>query len=143
MERDQDPTVIGNFLDNQDNPRINSLTSDKTLVWNAIVGVFLYGGIPTIYYGLEQEMSDGNQDPENREALWLYNDYSTTATESFGRIIVANKIRSTLNADPSWLNSVATVLAIQSQDIALLRGPALIVLTNVRPILYITGSVQR
>ncbi|ORX41302.1 glycoside hydrolase superfamily [Kockovaella imperatae] len=125
-----DPTVIGQFLDNQDLPRFNSLTSDKSLVYNAIVGCFMYGGIPMIYQGLEQELSDGHDDPYNREALWLYNDFSTS-TPSYVNIANVNKIRHALNGDDKFLNSVATVQSVRDQDIALVRGSALIVLTNV------------
>lgn len=129
----QDPTVIGAFLDNQDLPRFNSLTSDKTLVYNAIVGAFLYGGIPSIYYGLEQDIADGPSDPANREALWQYNGYSTTASLTYGRIAMLNKIRSAIGkGDEAFGSSIATVVAIQDKDIALRRGGALIVLTNVR-----------
>ena len=84
-----------------------------------------------IYYGLEQDLSDGSADPANREALWLYNDFSTTATQAYGRITNVNTIRKALNGDTSFLNSVATVKTSQDQDIALSRGSALIILTNV------------
>jgi alpha-amylase len=128
--------VIGVFLDNQDNPRFNSLTSDKSLVYNAIVANFLYGGIPNVYYGLEQDISDGSADPYNREALWLYNDFSTTATATYARIAALNKIRTAMGTrDQSWYGIVAEVADIQDQDIALARGGGLIVLTNVRTIL--------
>ena len=84
-----------------------------------------------IYYGLEQDLSDGSADPSNREALWLYSDFSTTATQTYGRISTVNKVRKALNGDSSFLNSVATVKMMQDQDIALSRGSSLIVLTNV------------
>ncbi|KAK4686486.1 hypothetical protein P7C73_g3650, partial [Tremellales sp. Uapishka_1] len=126
-----DPTVIGTFLDNQDLPRFNSLTGDKSLVYNAVVAAFMYGGIPAIYYGTEQDISDGSADPNNREPLWQYNDYSTTATQTYGRIATLNKIRSALATTGNFTSSVASIVASQSQDIALSRGGALIVLTNV------------
>ncbi|KAK8844591.1 hypothetical protein IAR55_006438 [Kwoniella newhampshirensis] len=124
-----DPTVIGNFLDNQDQPRFNSRTSDKFLVYNAIVGNFMYGGIPTVYYGLEQDIADGSADPDNREALWLYGNYGTDG-ETYKRITTLNKIRGTLGSNSKFHNVVATVLASQNNDIALKREEALIVLTN-------------
>ena len=127
----QDPSVIGAFLDNQDLPRFNSLTNDKSLVYNAITGTFLYGGIPAIYYGLEQDIADGPADPANREALWLYNGYSTTATPTYARIAMLNKIRTTLGKDENWLKSVGSVLASQDSDIAIKRGELVMVLTNV------------
>ncbi|TYJ55528.1 hypothetical protein B9479_003800 [Cryptococcus floricola] len=125
-----DPTVIGTFLDNHDLPRVNSLTDDKTLVWNALVGQFLYGGIPIVYQGTEQDIADGPGDPQNREALWNYNDYSTSG-ETFGRIKNLNKIRSGLGgADSSFYETVGEVLAQQDSDIAIKRGNALAVLTK-------------
>nr|XP_031859871.1 uncharacterized protein CI109_004719 [Kwoniella shandongensis]KAA5526943.1 hypothetical protein CI109_004719 [Kwoniella shandongensis] len=124
-----DPTVIGNFLDNQDQPRFNSRTSDKSLVYNAIVGNFMYGGVPIVYYGLEQDIADGAADPDNREALWNYNNYATDG-ETYKRINTLNKIRETLGSSGKFHNVVATVLASQDSDIALQRDQALIVLTN-------------
>ncbi|WVQ85180.1 hypothetical protein IAT38_007345 [Cryptococcus sp. DSM 104549] len=124
-----DPTVIGQFLDNQDLPRFNSLTSDRTLVYNAIVGSFMYGGMPIVYYGLEQDVSDGLADPANREALWNYNNYAQDG-ETFGRIASLNKIRTALGGVGNLHNAVGTVLAQQDQDIAIKREEALIVLTN-------------
>ncbi|ODN83783.1 alpha-amylase AmyA [Cryptococcus wingfieldii CBS 7118] len=125
-----DPTVIGTFLDNHDLPRVNSLTDDTTLVWNALVGQFLYGGIPIVYQGTEQDIADGPGDPQNREALWNYNDYSTSG-ETYGRIKNLNKIRSGLGgADSSFYETVGEVLAQQDSDIAIKRGNALAVLTK-------------
>lgn len=125
-----DPTVIGTFLDNQDLPRFNSLTSDASLVYNAIVGLFMYGGVPIVYYGLEQDISDGPTDPQNREALWNYNNYATDGV-TFGRITNLNKIRKRLGGVGKLYKTVATVLATQDQDIALQREEVLTVLTNV------------
>lgn len=125
-----DPTVIGTFLDNQDLPRFNSLTSDASLVYNAIVGLFMYGGVPIVYYGLEQDISDGPTDPQNREALWNYNNYATDGV-TFGRITNLNKIRKRLGGVGKLYKTVATALATQDQDIALQREEVLTVLTNV------------
>jgi alpha-amylase len=84
-----------------------------------------------MYYGLEQELSDGAYDPYNREALWLYNDYSRT-TPSYVHITLLNKIRTIIGkGDDDFVNSVAKIVAFQNNDIALLRAGVLIVLTNV------------
>lgn len=124
--------MIGSFMDNHDLPRFNSLTSDKSLSYNALTFTILNGGIPTVYYGTEQDISDGKGDPSNREALWLYNDFSMTASPSYARIASLNKIRSTLAKNPAFVNSVVTAVTEQANDTALARGGALIVLTNVR-----------
>lgn len=125
-----DPTLISLFLDNQDQPRFNSLTSDRALVYNAIVMSFLYGGMPVVYYGLEQDISDGSADPANREALWNYNNYATTG-ETFKRIANLNKIRSSLGKIGNFHKTVGKTLALQKQDIAIQHEEALIILTNV------------
>lgn len=116
-------------MDNQDLPRINSVQSDKTKVYNAIVGTFLYGGIPTIYYGLEQDLADGRDDPHNREALWLYNNYAEG--ETYQRIKQLNAIRKALGGQEGWLTATGSVVAVEGSDIAIKRDNTLIVLTNV------------
>lgn len=69
-------------------------------------------------------------DPHNREALWLYNNYDTTGT-SYLRIKTLNDIRKKLGADDKWLRAVGSVLSWTKTDIALNREGAIIVLTNV------------
>lgn len=70
-------SLLCTFLENHDNPRFPSLTSDISLDKNAIAFTLLADGIPIIYEGQEQHYS-GRNDPYNREAIWLSN-YSTTA----------------------------------------------------------------
>ncbi|TCD66626.1 hypothetical protein EIP91_001093, partial [Steccherinum ochraceum] len=60
----------GSFVENHDNPRIQSATQDQALVTNAMTWPFIQDGIPIMYYGQEQGYTGGN-DPANREALWL------------------------------------------------------------------------
>ncbi|KAH0838804.1 glycoside hydrolase superfamily [Lanmaoa asiatica] len=43
--------MTGSFLENHDQPRFGSLTSDPALRANAIVWPFIHDGIPTLYYG--------------------------------------------------------------------------------------------
>jgi alpha-amylase len=90
----------------------------------------LYGGIPAIYYGLEQDIADGVDDPHNREALWLYNNYATNGN-TYQRIKTLNEIRKKLGTDDKWLRAVGSVLSWTQTDIALDREGAIIVLTNV------------
>ncbi|KUJ09148.1 alpha-amylase [Mollisia scopiformis] len=73
-----DTTLLGSFLENHDNPRFPSLTSDISLTKNAIAFTILADGIPIIYEGQEQHYS-GSGVPYNREAIWL-SGYSTTST---------------------------------------------------------------
>lgn len=64
-----DPTTMGTFLDNHDNPRWLNKNNDISLLKNALAYVILARGIPIVYYGTEHGYSGGN-DPANREDLW-------------------------------------------------------------------------
>jgi alpha-amylase len=64
-----DPTVLGTFLDNHDNPRWLNAKNDQSLLKNALAFVMLARGIPIVYYGTEQSYA-GGADPANREDLW-------------------------------------------------------------------------
>ncbi|KAJ7611504.1 alpha-amylase [Mycena polygramma] len=68
--------VTAAFLENHDQPRFPSFTSDVALQRNAMAWVFVGDGIPVLYYGQEQGYQGGG-DPYNREALWL-SAYETT-----------------------------------------------------------------
>jgi alpha-amylase len=72
----QDSTMLGNFLENQDQPRLANYTSDVSLLKNAMCFNMLTDGIPITYYGSEQQFT-GQADPYNREALWT-SGYDTT-----------------------------------------------------------------
>jgi alpha-amylase len=65
----RDPTTLGTFLDNHDNPRWLNQKNDISLLKNALAYVILARGIPIVYYGTEQAYA-GGQDPANREDLW-------------------------------------------------------------------------
>ncbi|KAJ5689839.1 hypothetical protein N7462_004231 [Penicillium macrosclerotiorum] len=98
-----DPTLLGNFIENHDNPRFAYYTSDYSQAKNAISFLFFSDGIPIIYAGQEQHYSGGS-DPANREATWL-SGYSTTA-ELYTFIASANKIRAlAVSSDSSYLTS--------------------------------------
>lgn len=98
-----DPTVLGNFIENHDNPRFASYTDDYSLAKNAITFMFLSDGIPIIYAGEEQHYS-GGEDPGNREAVWL-SGYSTDA-ELYKFIATTNKIRSlVISKDEKYVTS--------------------------------------
>ena len=64
-----DPSALGTFLDNHDNPRWLNQKNDVSLLKNALAYVMLARGIPIVYYGTEQGYAGGN-DPANREDLW-------------------------------------------------------------------------
>ncbi|KAL3460077.1 glycoside hydrolase superfamily [Aspergillus heterothallicus] len=64
-----DPSALGTFIDNHDNPRWLSVKNDVSLLKNALAYVILARGIPIVYYGTEQGYA-GGADPANREDLW-------------------------------------------------------------------------
>ena len=84
-----DVSVLGNFLDNHDNPRFLSQNGDTVVLKNALAyivfaevclcllcrdevnAVHLFQGIPIIYYGTEQAFK-GTTDPNDRQSLWPY-----------------------------------------------------------------------
>lgn len=127
--------VLGNFLENQDNTRFRNVTTDAQQAYNALVGQFLFDGIPIVYYGQEQEISFGSTDPYNRNALWEVG-YGTTTTSKY--MTTLNKIRSALvssscaqlNCSSSYLDDKSTVISSTSNDVAIRKGPIIISLTN-------------
>lgn len=125
-----DPSLIGAILDNHDLPRINSLTSDKSNIYNAMALQFLFGGIPTMYYGLEVDMASGKGDPENRAPLWQYSDYSGEG-ESYKRIARLNLIRKKMGELGGFHEVIGKQVEVTDDDIAFERNGALLILTNV------------
>ncbi|KAF8885592.1 glycoside hydrolase family 13 protein [Infundibulicybe gibba] len=67
--------LAGSFVENHDQPRFQSLTTDQALVKNIMAWPFVQDGIPILYYGQEQGYT-GTTDPMNREALW-FSGYAT------------------------------------------------------------------
>ena len=85
-----DTTLLGSFLENHDNPRFPSYTSDYSLDKNAVGYVMLADGIPIIYEGQEQHFSGGSV-PNNREVIWTTG-YATT-DPMFSHITTLNTLR--------------------------------------------------
>lgn len=56
----QDVGVLGSFLGNHDLPRYHGLQVDPRTAWNALVWQFMSEGIPTVFYGDEQELGAGD-----------------------------------------------------------------------------------
>ncbi|KAJ5112036.1 hypothetical protein N7532_000081, partial [Penicillium argentinense] len=116
----KDPTLLGNFIENHDNPRFASYTSDYSQAKNVISFLFFSDGIPIIYAGQEQHYSGGS-DPANREATWL-SGYSTTA-ELYTHIATTNKIRAlAVSSDSSYITSKNTPFYQDSNTIAMKKG---------------------
>ncbi len=61
--------ALVNFLDNHDVPRFLFDKPSLPALHSALAYLFTEDGIPSLYYGTEQEFAGGN-DPTNRERLW-------------------------------------------------------------------------
>ena len=119
-EQCKDTTLLGTFLENHDNPRFPSLTSDLALAKNAIAFTILSDGIPIIYQGQEQHFSGGS-DPANREALWS-SGYSTTSP-LYGFIAAVNQIRNqAVYVNSAYVNYNAWVVYSDGNTIATRKG---------------------
>ncbi|KAJ5937057.1 hypothetical protein N7466_003507 [Penicillium verhagenii] len=127
-----DPTLLGNFIENHDNPRFAYYTSDYSQAKNVISFIFLSDGIPIIYAGQEQHY-DGGNDPDNREATWL-SGYLTTA-ELYEWIASTNKIRNlAISADSIYITTINDAFYQDSNTLAMKKGsstsPVITVLSN-------------
>jgi len=113
-------SLYGSFLENHDQPRFASLTSDMALAKNAIAFTMLKDGIPVVYQGQEQHYAGGDV-PADREALWL-SGYSTSAT-LYTWIAALNKIRSRAIAqDAGYLSYQAYPVYTDSNNIVMRKG---------------------
>ncbi|KAH7039737.1 alpha-amylase [Microdochium trichocladiopsis] len=118
-----DTSKLGTFIENHDNPRYPTVTSDSGRIKTAIAYTILSDGIPIIYQGQEQGFS-GKEDPGNREALWPsgYN----TASDNYNLIAKVNQIRNqAVYADRTgYLNYRATAFKINDWALGLRKGQA-------------------
>ncbi|KAJ6498118.1 glycoside hydrolase family 13 protein [Mycena vitilis] len=125
----KDVTVLGLFMENHDNPRLGSLTTDMARLKNfAALNVF-GDGMPIVYYGQEQALT-GSYDPMNREALWLTG-YSTTGN-LVPTFTVLNKLRNHLvkGTPSSFLTKAGVWTLLNSNVISVRRGNVVLVITN-------------
>lgn len=115
-----DTTLLGSFMENHDNPRFPSLTSDLSLTKNAIAFTMLADGIPIIYYGQEQQYAGGAV-PNDREALWL-SGYSTTSP-LYTFIASVNQIRNqAIYKDSQYVLYKAYPIYSDSTTVAMRKG---------------------
>jgi len=84
-----DITTLGNFVNNHDNPRFLSNSTDLQAFKAALAFSLSSVGIPIVYYGDEQAFN-GGQDPLNREPLWTN---MNKDTDIYGFIQKINKFR--------------------------------------------------
>ncbi|KAJ3875393.1 alpha-amylase [Lentinula edodes] len=121
---------VGSFVENHDNPRIQSTVSDQSIVKNVITWPFINDGIPILYYGQEQGYQGGN-DPANREALWLSGFDENKPLLAQIRILNAAR-KQAISYNPSFLNKPVTFIpqASASSTLAISKPPLLALLTN-------------
>lgn len=116
----KDTSLLGTFLENQDNPRLPSYTNDLSLDKNAIAFTILADGIPIIYEGQEQHYSGGS-DPANREAIWL-SGYSTTSP-LYSLIAAINNVRNqAIYKSANYLTYMAYPIYADGSTIAMRKG---------------------
>ena len=84
-----DITVLGNFVNNHDNPRFLSNSSSIEAFKSALAFSICSVGVPMVYYGDEQAFN-GGADPANREVLWTN---MRTNSDIYGFIKTLNKLR--------------------------------------------------
>ncbi|KAH9901106.1 alpha-amylase [Cubamyces lactineus] len=127
-QKSSDPTLLGNFLEDQDVPRWASLSVDPQSLWNAMTFNFMSDGVPIVYYGQEQGFN-GNADPMNREPLWP-SKYANTTT--YQLITKLNQLRNHLiNTTEDWVTTQVQVLSETKEAIAFMKGDVITVLTNI------------
>ena len=116
----QDTTLLGNFLENHDQARFPSMTTDAGLTKNAIAFTVLNDGIPIIYYGQEQGFS-GAVDPYNREPLWT--SAYTTKASLYTFISALNGARNlAITKDSTYASSKSTVWYSDTQTVVTSKG---------------------
>jgi len=123
-----DTTLLGSFLENHDQRRFPSYTSDVSLTKNAIAFTMLQDGIPIIYQGQEQFFGGGDV-PADREALWT-SQYSTTST-FYNFIKQVNNLRNWVKQrDSSYLAYKAVPTSPDSRTIVMRKGSVVSIYTN-------------
>jgi alpha-amylase len=118
----KDISVLTTFVDNHDNVRFLSQTSDTSLFKNALAFIIMTEGIPVYYYGSEQGFTGGS-DPANREALWTSSYDTTSDLYKFTAKLIKDgrkKANGTVVAD----------VDVQDSIYAFTRGSALVILNN-------------
>lgn len=117
------PQYLANFIENQDNQRFASYTTDLALAENAIAFTILADGIPKMYYGQEQHLT-GNYSPYNRQPLWeaTTTPYDTTA-DLYVLTSKLNKIRNhAIAVDSNYVTNTSTILHTDASTYVTRKG---------------------
>ena len=117
-----DPSVLGVFVENHDNPRFLNMCGDWKKFKNAAIFSMFFEGIPVFYYGGEQYFN-GGADPNNREVLWGHYNVNSDLYIALGK---ANKVRKQFQV---W-NSQMVQRYADDVFYAFTRGKVLVALTR-------------
>ncbi|OAG11761.1 alpha-amylase [Paraphaeosphaeria sporulosa] len=124
----KDPTLLGAFFENHDNPRFANVTQDLSLVKNALTFTMLGDGIPIVYQGQEQNFAGGD-DPWCREALWS-SQFNTTSP-LYKHTALLNNIRNHIVSESApYLSYQTRILAYTATEMQLRKGAIRTVLSN-------------
>ncbi|KAJ3768703.1 glycoside hydrolase family 13 protein [Lentinula raphanica] len=122
----KDVSLLGSFMENHDNARMASISSDTAILKTAAALTILSGnGIPLVFYGQEQ-MSTGTSAPQNRQALWLTG-YPTGSDKLYTYFATLNTFRNHvsvsdsafLTAKPSYSAPSSTVMSIRKGNMVM------------------------
>ncbi|KAI9717591.1 MAG: hypothetical protein M1828_007152 [Chrysothrix sp. TS-e1954] len=115
-----DTTLLGSFMENHDQPRFPSYTSDMALAKNAIAFTMLANGIPIVYEGQEQHYAGGAV-PNDREAVWL-SGYSTSSP-LYLHVAALNQIRNrAVEQNDTYLDYMAYPVYSDDTTVAMRKG---------------------
>ncbi|KAJ7447597.1 glycoside hydrolase family 13 protein [Mycena galericulata] len=116
--------LTATFLENHDQPRFASYTSDMALTKNAMAWQFV--GVPIMYYGQEQGYA-GGADPANREALWLSGYETDKPLVAFAMSLTSVR-KLAIAGNNSFLTGPATWIQQPNPSTLMLSKPPLLTL---------------
>ncbi|KAJ4483787.1 glycoside hydrolase family 13 protein [Lentinula aciculospora] len=126
----KDVSLLGSFMENHDNARMASISSDTAILKTAAALTVLSGnGIPIVFYGQEQ-MSSGNNAPQNRQALWLTG-YPTGSDKLYTYFATLNTFRNHIGtSDSAFLTAKPTYDAPLSTVLSVRKGNMMMFISN-------------
>ncbi|KIY63256.1 glycoside hydrolase family 13 protein [Cylindrobasidium torrendii FP15055 ss-10] len=120
----------GSFIENPDQRRFPNVTTDESLILNAMTWPFVHNGIPIAYYGQEHGLY-GGASPENHESLWSigHNTYHAQYAQHFATL---NGVRHlAIDSGKNFLTApMEFVPQVDKNALAVSRPPLLGLLTN-------------
>ncbi|PNS21068.1 Alpha-amylase A type-1/2 [Sphaceloma murrayae] len=116
----RDTTLLGSFVENHDIPRFASLTSDLSLIRNAITFTLLADGIPILYQGQEQQYT-GGETPKQREPIWSSGYNTNSNLYNLAKTLNAVR-RQAINKDSGYVTYKARPVFSDSRTIVMRKG---------------------